>query len=125
MYEKEWANQRSRFLSYTVENLSWHLHFHAAFEICIVLKGVIEITVDGALYTLGIDKANVHVTLTGIVLVVMVDLCNEKGIQIRRHLMNQSLWMRWPVLLCTIVLIFVLGIWGAGYDASDFIYAQF
>lgn len=80
---------------------------------------------DGALYTLGIDKANVHVTLTGIVLVVMVDLCNEKGIQIRRHLMNQSLWMRWPVLLCTIVLIFVLGIWGAGYDASDFIYAQF
>ena len=52
MYEKEWANQRSKFLSYTVENLSWHLHFHAAFEICLVLRGIIEITVDGAVYTL-------------------------------------------------------------------------
>lgn len=52
IYEKEWANQRSRFLSYTVENLSWHLHFHAAFEICLTLRGVVEITIDNTLYTL-------------------------------------------------------------------------
>ncbi|MBR0171961.1 MAG: MBOAT family protein [Lachnospiraceae bacterium] len=80
---------------------------------------------DGTLYTLGIDKANVHVIPAGIALVVAVDLCNEKGIRIREHLMNQSLWMRWPVLLFAIVVIFVFGIWGAGYDASNFIYAQF
>ncbi len=52
IYEKEWANQRSRFLSYTVENLNWHLHFHAAFEICLILKGIVEITIDNAMYTL-------------------------------------------------------------------------
>lgn len=79
----------------------------------------------GALYELGLDKANVNVVLAGIALVAVVDLCNEKGITIRRHLMNQSLWMRWPILLGAIALIFVLGIWGAGYDAANFIYAQF
>lgn len=79
----------------------------------------------GKLYTLGLDRANVGVLLAGLVLVAAVDLCNEKGIRVREQLMRRSVRVRWPVLLCAIALIFVLGIWGAGYDASDFIYAQF
>lgn len=46
MYEKEWANPNYKFLSYTADNLNWHIHFHESFEICFVMNGEINITVN-------------------------------------------------------------------------------
>lgn len=51
-YEKEWANSFQPFLSYTIDNLNWHIHFHSAFEICYIANGKIIITIDGKRYDL-------------------------------------------------------------------------
>lgn len=51
-YEKEWANSFQPFLSYTIDNLNWHIHFHSAFEICYILDGEINITIDENCYAL-------------------------------------------------------------------------
>ena len=40
-------------------------------------------------------------------------------------LSHQGIWLRWSVYIAAIVLIVICGIWGAGYDAGSFIYAQF
>lgn len=52
IYEKEWGNQNYRFLSYNVDNLNWHIHYHESFEICFIIEGEISITIDTVCYNL-------------------------------------------------------------------------
>lgn len=52
MYEKEYENPNYRFLSYDVDNLNWHIHYHESFEICYLIDGEINITIDTVLYNL-------------------------------------------------------------------------
>ncbi len=52
IYAKEWENPNYKFLSYTVDSLNWHLHFHESFEICFVTDGETDITVEGVCYRL-------------------------------------------------------------------------
>jgi len=46
MYEKEWENPNYQFLSYDVDNLNWHMHYHESFEICFIKEGEINIIID-------------------------------------------------------------------------------
>lgn len=63
--------------------------------------------------------------LFGILLVTGKDILNEKGMGIRRWLQDQS----WPIrlLVYTAMLsgIVILGVYGAAYDTSGFLYTQF
>lgn len=52
MYEKEWENPNYRFLSYDIDNLNWHIHYHESFEICFIIEGEINITIDTLHYDL-------------------------------------------------------------------------
>lgn len=52
MYEKEWENPNYKFLSYDVDNLNWNIHYHESFEICFIIDGEINITIDTVLYNL-------------------------------------------------------------------------
>ncbi len=57
MYEKEWENPNYKFLSYDVDNLNWHIHYHESFEICYIVDGKINITIDNVLYDLASGNA--------------------------------------------------------------------
>lgn len=46
IYEREWSNPNYDFASYTVDNLSWDLHFHEVFEICYVISGKMRIHIE-------------------------------------------------------------------------------
>lgn len=52
IYEREWDNPNYKFLSYTVDDLKWNIHFHESFEICYVIDGEINITIDTVVYDL-------------------------------------------------------------------------
>lgn len=52
IYEKEWDNPNYIFLSYDADNLNWYTHFHESFEICHVIEGQINITIESVSYTL-------------------------------------------------------------------------
>ena len=52
MYEKEWENPNYKFLSYDLDNLNWHIHYHESFEICFIIEGEINITIDTVCYNL-------------------------------------------------------------------------
>lgn len=52
MYEKEWENPNYKFLSYDVDNLNWNIHYHESFEICFIINGEINITIDTVCYNL-------------------------------------------------------------------------
>ena len=49
----------------------------------------------------------------------------ERGIKIREELAKQNLLFRWIIYIIAIEIIIVFGIYGEGYDASQFIYFQF
>lgn len=52
LYEKEYENPNYKFLSYDVDNLNWHIHYHESFEICYITDGEIKITIESVLYNL-------------------------------------------------------------------------
>ncbi|MDE7284657.1 MAG: MBOAT family protein [Lachnospiraceae bacterium] len=80
---------------------------------------------DGTFYTLGLDRPNVALMFLGLLMLIMVDLFNERGIFLSKHIAKERLWIRWPVYIGAILLIGICGVWGSGYDTANFIYYRF
>ena len=66
-----------------------------------------------------------YIALAALAIVFLVDLLCECGVDVNGKLARTSLLIRWPVLIALILAILVFGCYGAGYDASAFLYTQF
>ena len=80
---------------------------------------------DGSLYECGLDRANFWLMMFSLCILWFADYCKVKGIQVRQVIIRQDYWFRWLFIAFSICGILTFGIWGAGYDAADFIYFQF
>lgn len=99
-------------------------------EASLILKSIVQvknigILFDGSLYKLGLDQRNFALMLLSILLLMIVDICHNRGIRIRKWIASQNLWFQWLVYILLIESILVFGIWGVGYDKASFIYFQF
>lgn len=81
--------------------------------------------VDGTLYTLGLDAIEFHVALAAIGVLLIISVLKYRGVLIVDALGKQGVWMRWIVYLAAVIAILNLGVYGPGFDASQFIYFQF
>ena len=79
---------------------------------------------DGSLFTCGITKHSFIALLLMIVLVAIIEHRQEKD-NLRETLEKQHGIVRWCIYLSAIALIAVLGVYGPGYDATQFLYGQF
>ena len=79
---------------------------------------------DGTIYEFGIGRANFLALLLCIGLMAVMEHFQEKG-SIREMLERQHLFVRWGVYLGAIALVIVLGVYGPGYSATQFLYGQF
>lgn len=80
---------------------------------------------DGSFYKLGLDRANFHLLLFSIVILVAVDYIQEKGIRIRESIAKQNIVFRWCVYYAAILVLVVLGLYGPGYEAARFVYERY
>ena len=80
---------------------------------------------DGSLYECGLNRANFWLMLFSLCILWFADYCKVKGIQIRQMIIRQDYWFRWIFVSLSICGILTFGMWGAAYDAADFIYFQF
>lgn len=80
---------------------------------------------DGSIYKYGLDFKNWNVMILGIVLLVVVDILNNKKIYIRDYLAKQDIVFRYAVYLIGLFAIIILGIYGDELTAASFIYAGF
>ena len=80
---------------------------------------------DESIYSLGLDRANVNLLFIGLLVVLIVDILNERGCYVASRIAKERLWIRWPIYIIGILLVLVCGMWGAGYDAGNFIYYKF
>ena len=81
---------------------------------------------NGELYNLGLDRPEMNVLLVSLAVLFLTDLVRyRKGQLPDAFLAGQNLWFRWAVLLGLIGAVAVFGVYGPGYEASQFIYFQF
>jgi len=78
--------------------------------------------IDGTLLGFGLSSLDMIIILVGMIVLLVVEFWQEKGIQIRDTLIKKSFVVQWIALFLLFVMIFFFGIWG---DAEYFIYMQF
>mgnify|MGYP003292227224 CR=1 FL=1 len=79
---------------------------------------------DGSLYTCGISKHNFWALLLCIFAAALIEYRQEKE-KMRELIEKQHVIVRWCMYLAAIAVIVVLGVYGPGYDATQFLYGQF
>ena len=138
--------QLTSFLRIQTDRFSWHLFqvlrtftlccigrvffrangFRAAMDIFVRTFSDFQpwILFDGSLYTYGLDRPNFLLALVCILILFFVDLLQER-MALRKAFARQNLVFRWLILYAAIFSILIFGIYGPGYDASQFIYNNF
>ncbi len=80
---------------------------------------------DGTLLKTGLDTADWILLLLGVMIIFYVDHLHEQGVHIRQSIARQNIFLRWGIYYLAIFVVLMFGIYGPGYDAASFIYAQF
>ncbi|WP_022760723.1 MBOAT family O-acyltransferase [Butyrivibrio sp. AD3002] len=80
---------------------------------------------DGSLYKLGLDEKNFRFLLVAIMGMFFVDILHEKGIHIREQISGFWLPVRWAIYYAAFFFVVIFGMYGSGYNASDFVYMHF
>ncbi len=87
--------------------------------------GGLRIFTDGSIFECGLTPANFVCLIVCLLILLISDICRERGIRIRSAICNLRWWFRLPAIVIIICAILVFGIWGSAYDAAGFIYFQF
>lgn len=77
------------------------------------------------LETLGVDIQDLIIVGVTLLIVFVISILNEKGIQVRASLQKRNVVVRWAVLYALILYIIIFGAYGTGYIPVDPIYANF
>jgi len=92
-------------------------------ESLLVIKAIFVIPAAGLGQTLPAFPVKALAISMG--LFIIVDYLNYKGINALEQFIKQGLWFRWFLLLAVLAMILIYGVYGPGYNASDFIYGGF
>ncbi len=80
---------------------------------------------DGSFYRLGLDRPDFNLMIIGLIIMTIADLFKYKGYSISEIISKQSICIRWSIYIGALVFISICGVWGHGYDATNFIYVKF
>ena len=117
-------------ITFLLVNLAWvFFRSKSLEEAFVIIKKSLEFTPwvfsDGRLFSQGLTRGGFNVCILGILLLIIMDVLAYNGVEIRDRIIRQSIWYRWVIMIAGILSILIFGIWGAGYNASSFIYQQF
>lgn len=119
-----------RVCTFVLITISWVIFRSASLRagLSMLKKIVTDITpwvlFDGTLYEFGIEARSFIALILCVVLVMVIEHFQEKG-NIREMLSQQHIIVRWSIYLGAIALVAVLGVYGPGYSATQFLYGQF
>lgn len=65
------------------------------------------------------------IAVVALLIVLLVDLLCERGINVNGRLARCFFPLRWVVLIALILSVLIFGCYGAGYDAAAFLYTNF
>ena len=76
------------------------------------------------LVSFGLNGKNYVVLLIGLIVLLIVDILQEKK-SVRERIEKRSIWIRWGLYLVAFLIILLFGMYGPGYDQTQFVYMQF
>lgn len=79
----------------------------------------------GGLTSMGLDSANIVVLILAIVILLWISLKENSGVQVFDRIEKCNLITRWIVYFALLFSVLIFGIYGPGFEASQFIYFQF
>lgn len=79
---------------------------------------------DDSLLTLGLEWKEICLLLMSVCLLFRMEAVQEKG-SIREKIIRQPLIIRWAIYFAAIAVIIIFGMYGFGFNSSDFIYRGF
>ena len=76
---------------------------------------------------LGLDIKSYAIIFVGMVIMFVVSVIQERhnSVTLREMLDRKPLALRWILIFAAVMSIIILGIYGPGYNAADFVYMQF
>lgn len=80
---------------------------------------------DGSIFSIGFQPSDCIILCIGVLIMLVVSIFQEKGYKIREEIAKQNLVFRWVLYYGIIFSIIIFGIYGEGYNISNFIYGQF
>lgn len=116
--------------TFLLVNLAW-IFFRATSltQAFVIIRKCFEFTpwifTDQSLYHYGLSEGGFNISFISIILLIVMDVLNYGGVEIRERIVKQDIWYRWIIMIGAVLAILIFGIWGAGYNASSFIYQQF
>ena len=78
-----------------------------------------------ALYSIGIKPKDFMVIAVGVLIMLIIAIIQEKGVNIRESISKKNIFFRWILYYAIVLAILIFGIYGPGYVAANFIYGQF
>ena len=85
----------------------------------------LQVLYDGTLQNLGLSGAMLKVFILSLLVLLAVDLMKFKKLDLIEMLCRQGIWFRYLFYLALIFSILLFGVYGPGFDESQFIYFQF
>lgn len=80
---------------------------------------------DGTFYRLGLNEKNFRLMLLSVVMLLVIDVLQEKNIRLRESIAGCNIVVRWGIYYAAVLAVVIFGMYGAGYDAAGFIYQAF
>lgn len=117
---------RDVFITFLLTDFAWIFFASDSIGMALgILRQMQKKIMSQSVYKLGLDSGNWSILLFAIAVLIFVDIVHEKGDSLRRIINAQETWFRVLVYNLLIWAVIMLGIYGAGYDTSQFIYFQF
>ena len=79
---------------------------------------------DGSLYGLGLDRKNLLLAAVSLIVLWGVSMLQQR-FSIRERLGKHSVPIQWIAMYIGIFAVIIFGLYGLGYDAASFVYAQY
>lgn len=73
---------------------------------------------------MGLNKMNLILLFIALIILFIIDVLQERG-SVRERLAKRNVYIRWGVYIIAFLIIFLLGMYGPGYDQNQFVYMQF
>ena len=101
----------------------------ALYKTKIVLKGIVfnlqpYKLFDNTLNTYGLSEKEMHLMYVCFIVIWGVSMLQERG-SVREGLAKKNIVLRWAVIYAALFTVLVFGLYGVGYNAAAFVYAQF
>lgn len=128
--DSRWVNGFRMIRTFFLVNIGF-VFFRAASTtdaLHMLVRGVsswnMKVLIDGSLFSLGLDWIEFTIAVVSLLILLMVSVLQQKN-SVRERLSRKNIIIRWIAWYALLFYVILLGYYGPGYSAAEFIYQGF